>query len=95
MSDFVGSTITPFQFPPLREGRRDGYGGMLAGHRYFNSRPCARGDRVNGRPLLQDFDFNSRPCARGDFGPYGCAWIQYYFNSRPCARGDVTAGIVM
>ena len=40
----IVSDATPFQFTPLREGRR-GSPSARAGSPYFNSRPSARGDR--------------------------------------------------
>ena len=38
----------------------------LFGERYFNSRPCERGDKIgkNGGDIVKNF--NSRPCERGD-----------------------------
>ena len=36
----------PFQFTPLREGRRRGLA-LGEVHKHFNSRPSARGDRIN------------------------------------------------
>ena len=56
---------------------------------YFNSRPCARGDRPWARkPCWTGRYFNSRPCARGDVGDFSHVGIYVDFNSRPCARGD-------
>ena len=58
-------------------------------HKHFNSRPCARGDRLKiFHSKLYNY-FNSRPCARGDLkGPKGDTGPRD-FNSRPCARGDL------
>ena len=55
-----------FQFTPLREGRRRWPQRVGGPDRYFNSRPCERGDVDDGLDALPGFDFNSRPCERGD-----------------------------
>ena len=55
-----------FQFPPLREGRRAGPDGYVAGYSDFNSRPCERGDVHCKIHIAMQIYFNSRPCERGD-----------------------------
>ena len=55
---------------------------------HFNSRPSARGDRLDRRRRLGFSYFNSRPSARGDNSLSIPAPCRQYFNSRPSARGD-------
>mgnify|MGYP004652545553 CR=1 FL=1 len=59
-----------FQFTPLREGRRSSCACRPAS-RYFNSRPCGRGDGSAPIWACARKHFNSRPCGRGD-----AAWIR-------------------
>ena len=76
-----------FQFTPLREGRRCRKRRLWWG-RYFNSRPCVRGDHDFPPSQKGPVNFNSRPCVRGD-RLVGRLWRhRRYFNSRPCVRGD-------
>ena len=63
---FTPSSTVLFQFPPLREGRRLFPYLCPQTYFYFNSRPCARGDRPRPARRSRRNDFNSRPCARGD-----------------------------
>ena len=83
------STGMIFQFTPLREGRPE----LRLSDRkakYFNSRPCGRGDLTTTTKLQPNsIHFNSRPCGRGDAVSHGrrCACCTH-FNSRPCGRGD-------
>ena len=58
--------VDPFQFTPLREGRRRGADRGIHMGFYFNSRPSARGDKDWSPPLARWINFNSRPSARGD-----------------------------
>ena len=77
----------PFQFTPLREGRRDARGQRHV-RRYFNSRPSARGDNAGKSGIVMPQDFNSRPSARGDAPERRGGTQLPDFNSRPSARGD-------
>ena len=58
----------PFQFTPLREGRRQP-GGKRRNTHDFNSRPSARGDPPHMPMAGKETYFNSRPSARGDKSP--------------------------
>ena len=76
-----------FQFTPLREGRRRTLRPSRR-TRYFNSRPCERGD-TRGKLLPSRWGryFNSRPCERGDFNiTVECAAIPVISIHAP-ARG--------
>ena len=78
-----------FQFTPLREGRRAAPPAMLNLSKYFNSRPCVRGDGYGIQYAVPDHrNFNSRPCVRGDSPSKMLRPVMLYFNSRPCVRGD-------
>ena len=70
-----------FQFPPLREGRRQETP-VTTLSTHFNSRPCERGDNASGRYRLPQPNFNSRPCERGDFRKtaYGSFTILFQFS---------------
>ena len=59
------AVLDQFQFPPLREGRRNGLSDFRKAT-YFNSRPSARGDCFRACQRAQCRYFNSRPSARGD-----------------------------
>ena len=62
--------MPPFQFTPLREGRRAS-DGQCAISADFNSRPSARGDPPPRPPSGACCYFNSRPSARGDLTSKG------------------------
>ena len=89
----VGSM--PFQFTPLREGRRYRKVSKSRKDVDFNSRPSARGDRHPRTVYNRVFYFNSRPSARGDAIRGRLAAMALYFNSRPSARGDVKPGYIV
>ena len=80
----------PFQFTPLREGRR---APNIAPNvlKYFNSRPSARGDHCGINTLLIPFISIHAP-PRGATRMSSCARNPMNFNSRPSARGDTSAG---
>ena len=64
------TSVTPlrrvkFQFPPLREGRLDWESVEKEAHQYFNSRPCERGDAVDGDGCLYTYWISIPAPARG------------------------------
>ena len=77
-----------FQFPPLREGRRN-TGNCSDCWGYFNSRPCERGDGLV-EAITNEMQKISIPApARGATHHGRSANLPHgYFNSRPCERGD-------
>ena len=56
----------PFQFTPLREGRRDGEYAMGGKLMKFQFTPLREGRHINEDAEKSLIDFNSRPSARGD-----------------------------
>ena len=62
----MGAIAEVFQFTPLREGRPAAMQPKKWQHKYFNSRPCVRGDLILSASSARAEDFNSRPCVRGD-----------------------------
>ena len=80
-----------FQFTPLREGRPRRPRRPKHTAKYFNSRPCGRGD-AKGIAEVTKYatNFNSRPCGRGDIRHPREQLKQQNFNSRPCGRGDIS-----
>ena len=64
---------------------------LPAGRKYFNSRPCARGDAAARAALWMLPDFNSRPCARGDFDTAVDAESAYLFQFPPLRKGRPAA----
>ena len=79
-----------FQFTPLREGR-PAQAERRGGRAGFNSRPCARGDRVSRAKCESCQSFNSRPCARGDCHARLYAVSEYVSIHAP-ARGATISG---
>ena len=77
---------TSFQFTPLREGRRSGRRAPSQS-RYFNSRPCERGDLCFLLLLWREAISIHAP-ARGATPTSPGEKKGEYFNSRPCERGD-------
>ena len=55
--------------------------------RYFNSRPSARGDLTNGRPIARPTNFNSRPSARGDYPLDASNSPTFLFQFTPLREG--------
>ena len=86
--DLCGHGVGQFLLTPLREGRPPS-ACRLRRPPYFYSRPCGRGDAVDGERYGTEIYFYSRPCGRGDSwwrarrGRTSCD-----FYSRPCGRGD-------
>ena len=78
----------PFQFTPLREGRRYTRATSWI-QSNFNSRPSARGD-ANVQPLLLGNKFQFTPLREGRQRSSRQIRRACYFNSRPSARGDST-----
>ena len=90
MESAICALTDRFQSTPLREGRPRFAAGMDKPPRYFNPRPCARGDHNRLVITLHDPDFNPRPCARGDRKAFRQSTLDsVHFNPRPCARGDI------
>ena len=58
--------LIPFLLTPLREGRQAQSIRQQPVRSNFYSRPCGRGDRMQGTPQAELPDFYSRPCGRGD-----------------------------
>ena len=78
----------PFQFTPLREGRRRTRGGNAPDAR-FQFTPLREGRRACASPsVVSSSHFNSRPSARGDNAEKSGIVMPQDFNSRPSARGD-------
>ena len=78
----------PFQFTPLREGRRHGRQ-LCRLPRKFQFTPLREGRHTGpSSTRVSGCYFNSRPCERGDqnLGKFYSAHT--HFNSRPCERGD-------
>ena len=76
----------PFQFTPLREGRRTPSAHPEWRH-YFNSRPSARGDTDSGTSWHSRTNFNSRPSARGDPIVAWKAFMAHLFQFTPLREG--------
>ena len=75
-----------FQFPPLREGRREERG---SGYRQDISIPAPpRGATNAGMLCLEVLTFQFTPLREGRRIAAGFAVRHFYFNSRPSARGD-------
>ena len=79
----------PFQFTPLREGRRHCRSGRCR-PAHFNSRPSARGDQT-GHRRVQRVHISIHAPPRGATGRWEADCCGRYFNSRPSARGDLPA----
>ena len=60
----AGHWMRRFQFTPLREGRRPLWGGC-GPPRYFNSRPCERGDAMSPTPSWGPRLFQFTPLREG------------------------------
>ena len=84
---------SPFQFTPLREGRRDWHADLRQYSCHFNSRPSARGDMMRHRLRLPPSYFNSRPSARGDlWAPAAAAANVIAFQFTPLREGRRDTG---
>ena len=83
-----GDSTFPFQFTPLREGRRVTRSPTPQAAN-FNSRPSARGDLMPFRhfPCLS-ISIHAPPRGATAHRPAAQAEL-HYFNSRPSARGDL------
>ena len=74
-------------YAPAR-GETPSWGRKWRWRRYFNSRPCVRGDYPDRGRNPGHHYFNSRPCVRGDRRRDDVRHAAQNFNSRPCVRGD-------
>ena len=78
----------PFQFTPLREGRRP-LGRRHACPDSFNSRPCVRGDQPHSLYSQRKSKFQFTPLREGRRQPLRFLARPFGgFNSHPCVRGD-------
>ena len=81
MISLFGAFVKPFQFTPLREGRRFKCSASLR-RRYFNSRPSARGDfsAVGFANALRVISIHAPP--RGATGGtiHRCIFVQFQFT---------------
>ena len=75
-------------YAPAR-GETPSWGRKWRWRRYFNSRPCVRGDYPDRGRNPGHHYFNSRPCVRGDRRRDDVRHAAQNFNSRPCVRGDL------
>ena len=79
--------IEPFQFTPLREGRRAGSGGKL--RRYlFQFTPLREGRHDIQSSIHEMRQFQFTPLREGRPPVLTFIWSCQNFNSRPSARGD-------
>ena len=78
---------SPFQFTPLREGRRSCFSPDCR-YRNFNSRPSARGDKNKAPDRKGKTIFQFTPLREGRHFCLLQLFPFWNFNSRPSARGD-------
>ena len=77
------SILAPARGATSRTGR------STARPRYFNSRPCERGDAQYSLHASSAQVFQFSPLREGRHGDHPRTKRKRYFNSRPCERGDL------